>query len=82
MPEDPRVNLSIYDLLGREDATLVNEVKKMGSFEVEWNARLNGVVGQASNLSSGVYICRFSAIGLASDSKQYFTDVKKMLLVR
>ncbi|MBU2636148.1 MAG: T9SS type A sorting domain-containing protein [Bacteroidetes bacterium] len=73
LPEDSRVNLSIYDLLGREAATLVNEVKKMGSFEVEWNA---------SNLSSGVYICRFSAIGLASDSKQYFTDVKKMLLVR
>ncbi len=31
------VRLTIYDLLGREVATLVNEQLKPGTYEVEWN---------------------------------------------
>jgi hypothetical protein len=40
------VKLTVYDILGREAATLVNEQLKPGSYEVEWNA---------SNDPSGVY---------------------------
>jgi|GEM_PF-207588 len=40
------VKISVFDVLGREMATLVNEEKAPGSYEIEWNA--NG-------LSSGVY---------------------------
>jgi hypothetical protein len=36
----------VYDILGREVATLVNEEKPAGSYEVEFDG---------SNLSSGVY---------------------------
>jgi hypothetical protein len=39
----------VHDLLGRELATLVNEVKQPGTFTVEWNG---------SAVSSGVYFCR------------------------
>ncbi|MDP2365141.1 MAG: YCF48-related protein, partial [Ignavibacteria bacterium] len=39
--------LKIYDVLGKEVATLVNEEKPAGNYEVNWNA---------SNLSSGVYM--------------------------
>ena len=39
--------LKIYDILGNEVATLVDEYRDAGSYEVDWNA---------SNLSSGVYI--------------------------
>jgi hypothetical protein len=38
--------LSIYDILGREVAVLVNQQLQPGSYEVEWNA---------SNYTSGVY---------------------------
>jgi hypothetical protein len=38
--------LSVYDILGREVATLVNEKLNPGTYEVEWNA---------SNYPSGVY---------------------------
>jgi hypothetical protein len=41
------VELRIYDVLGKEVATLLNESKPAGSYEVEWNA---------SDLPSGVYI--------------------------
>ncbi len=40
------VKLIIYDLLGREVATLVNEELKPGTYETDWDA---------SNFSSGVY---------------------------
>ncbi|WP_337873283.1 T9SS type A sorting domain-containing protein, partial [Ignavibacterium sp.] len=40
------VTLKVYDLLGNEVATLVNDYKSAGNYEVEFNA---------SNLSSGIY---------------------------
>ena len=46
------VTLKIYDLLGRELATLVNEEKSAGSYEVRWNA---------ANLPSGVYFYQLKA---------------------
>jgi len=46
------VRLSVYDLLGREVAVLVNERKAPGSYEVTFEAR---------NLASGVYYYRFEA---------------------
>jgi Secretion system C-terminal sorting domain len=46
------VSLRVYDVLGKEVATLVNEYKPAGKYEIEFNA---------SNLSSGVYYYRLTA---------------------
>jgi hypothetical protein len=46
------VTLKIYDILGNEVATLVNEQKSPGSYEVEWNA---------DSYSSGVYFYSLQA---------------------
>jgi 7,8-dihydropterin-6-yl-methyl-4-(beta-D-ribofuranosyl)aminobenzene 5'-phosphate synthase len=46
LPVNSMVSLKIYDLLGREIATLVNEEQSAGWKEVEWNA---------SAFSSGIY---------------------------
>jgi len=46
------VSLKIYDVLGNELATLVNEEKPAGNYEVNFNA---------SKLSSGVYFYRIQA---------------------
>jgi photosystem II stability/assembly factor-like uncharacterized protein len=46
------VNLRIFDLLGREVATLVNEQRPVGDYSVKW---------EAGNLPSGVYFCRLQA---------------------
>lgn len=53
--------LKVYDILGREVATLVNEEKPAGNYEVEFNA---------SNFSSGVYFYRLQA-GSFSDTKKF-----------
>jgi hypothetical protein len=52
--------LTIYDLLGREVTTLVNEQLKPGSYEVEWDA---------SNYPSGVYFYKLSS-GNYSETKK------------
>lgn len=54
------VQLKIYDILGNEISTLVNEEKASGRYEVEFNA---------SNLPSGVYIYKLQA-GKFSESKK------------
>ncbi len=46
------VTLKVFDVLGREVGTLVNEPMNPGSYSVEWNA---------ANLPSGVYIYRLTA---------------------
>ncbi len=49
--EGQGVKLSIYDILGREVATLVNEELKPGTYEVEWDASTN---------PSGVYFYKLT----------------------
>ncbi len=44
--------LTVYDVLGREVATLVDEVKAPGSYEVRFDG---------SGLASGVYVYRLTA---------------------
>ncbi len=46
------VTLKVYDILGREVATLVNEQRKAGYYEVEFDG---------SNLTSGIYFYRIQA---------------------
>ncbi|MCW8818584.1 MAG: YCF48-related protein [Ignavibacteriaceae bacterium] len=46
------VTIKVYDVLGREVATLVNEEKSAGRYEVEFNA---------SSLTSGIYFYRMEA---------------------
>ncbi len=52
LPVNSFVSLKVYDVLGREAATLVNEYKPAGKYEVEFNA---------SSLPSGVYIYKLTA---------------------
>ena len=50
------VTLKVYDLIGKEIVTLVNEYKPAGSYEVEFNS-----VSSIKNLASGIYFYRLQA---------------------
>ena len=52
VPAGGLVTLKLYDILGREVATLASGDRSAGSFEAQLDAR---------NLPAGVYICRLSA---------------------
>ncbi|MBK6912767.1 MAG: T9SS type A sorting domain-containing protein [Ignavibacteriales bacterium] len=62
--------LLVYDILGNEVATLVNEQQSPGSYEVEFNT---GAL-QGMSLPSGVYYYRLKA----GD----FVETKKMVLLK
>lgn len=51
IPKQDKVTLKIYDLLGKEIATLVNNELNAGSYSVEFDA-----VNVSKNLSSGIYL--------------------------
>ena len=52
LPDDARVTLKVFDLLGREIATLVDGLVQAGSYSVTWNA---------ASFGSGAYFARLSA---------------------
>jgi hypothetical protein len=52
LPESGFTTLKVYNMLGKEVATLVNESLKPGTYEVDWNA---------SQYSSGVYFYKLEA---------------------
>ena len=60
VPYQSKVTLKVYNILGSEVATLVNESKPAGSYNVTFNA------GQ---LSSGVYFYQLTAGSFVSTKK-------------
>jgi photosystem II stability/assembly factor-like uncharacterized protein len=62
IPKSSFVNLKVYDILGKEVATLVNEEKLPGEYEVEFSAKGGSASGgNAYNLSSGIYFYHMQA---------------------
>ncbi|KAA0236676.1 MAG: T9SS C-terminal target domain-containing protein, partial [Chlorobiota bacterium] len=64
IPADGNVTLKIYDILGEEVSTLVNEFQQAGTFDV---------VFDGSNLSSGVYYYQLTSGELTSTKKMMLT---------
>jgi len=69
IPEREFVKLNIYDILGNEITTLINEELSPGEYEVEFSAE-----SSIKNLASGIYFCT-----LKSGS---FFQTKKMILLK
>ncbi len=60
IPKQTLVELKIYDILGREVTTLLNEEQKPGKYKVQF---------EGHKLSSGVYIYRIKAAEYISSKK-------------
>ena len=67
LPTNCMVTLKVYDILGREVATLVNELQKGGNYKVLFSA-------DKYRLASGVYFYRLSAGS--------YSFVKKMIILK
>ena len=70
LPASVTVSLNIYDILGRNVITLVNEQQNAGSYIVEWNGKNSSGI----QVTSGIYFYRLEA------GRNAFT--KKMLLLK
>lgn len=69
IPEDGLTTLKIYDLLGQEIQTIVNEELKSGAYKFNWNA---------SGFPSGIYFYTLTFRGTNSN----FNSTKKMVYLR
>jgi subtilase family serine protease len=72
LPQAAHVVLKIFNMLGQEVSTVVNEERPAGFHAVQWDARA---------YPSGVYTYRFEATS-QSHPRSSFTGVKKMLLIK
>jgi hypothetical protein len=72
LPEASAVKVQVFDVLGRVVATVVNERRDAGIYEVPFNA---------SGLSSGTYFYRLEARSSGSQAGS-FVETKKMVLVK
>jgi len=70
LPNAGYVTLKVYDILGREVVTLVNEVKAAGSYSA---------IFDGDKLASGVYIARLIA---QSKERKSFVQTMKMLMLK
>ena len=70
LPTDANVTIAIYDLVGRQVRTLVNQQVTAGFHSTLWNATND----MGSPVSAGVYIYTITA--------NDFRDVKKMILLK
>jgi hypothetical protein len=60
LPRTENITLKVYDMLGREVATLVDGREDAGEHSVKWNAE---------GFASGVYFCRMQANGIVLTQK-------------
>ncbi|MGE5497920.1 MAG: discoidin domain-containing protein [Syntrophothermus sp.] len=71
LPEDCRVKISVYNLLGKQVAVLADEVQTAGSRQI---------IFDASRINSGVYFYTINASSL--NGKNSFSKVRKMTLIK
>ena len=70
LPEQVRVELRIYNVLGQEVATLLDAIHPAGAYKVHWDSQSTSGI----SVASGMYVYRIKA--------GKFADAKKMMLIR
>ncbi len=71
LPDDAHVRIVVYDMLGREVKVLLDDERKVGCYDVKFDA---------AGIASGVYFYRMTAEPLGGDKP--FSQVKRLLVVR
>jgi hypothetical protein len=71
LPVDSHIKLVIYNTIGQVVKILVNDIRKTGTHEINFNA---------SYLSSGVYFYTIQSTSI--DGRQNYTSTKKMIFLK
>ena len=75
IPETAKVTIKIFNLLGQEIRTLLDEEKEAGQFSVYWDGKDNF----GKQVTSGIYIYQIRAYSV---TQRNFIHTRKMLLLR
>ena len=76
LPEDALVNITIYDILGREVRTLVNQTQDAAHRSVIWDATND----YSMPVSAGIYLYQIQARQINSGQEGEFVQTNKMVL--
>jgi len=71
--QSSNVLIKVFDILGNEIETLINEKQPVGTYEVNW---------YAASMPSGVYFYQLRAVDPSISSGQGFVETKKMVLLK
>jgi hypothetical protein len=75
VPEESRVKLAVFDMLGREIKSLTEDVRSAGTYNVLWDGKnAEGLV-----MESGVYFYRMTA---TTGSGKMTTETQRMILMK
>ncbi len=77
LPEDSHISLRLYNALGEEIRTLVDDIRSAGFTAVEWDGRNSN----GESVASGVYFYRIQANALGNPEHS-FTSLRKMILMK
>jgi hypothetical protein len=72
IPTQSKLLIKVYDVLGNEIATLMDEEKSVGAYELTWNA---------AQLPSGVYFYQLRATPNGGQAGN-FVQTRKMILIK
>ena len=75
LPATGRVDIRVYDMLGREVTMLLDEPQNAGYYSLQWNGK--NAYGQS--VASGVY---FYHIQVSAEGKQVYSSTKRMVLLK
>jgi hypothetical protein len=75
LPNDSKVTLEVYNIIGNKIAQLVNEEQLAGYYSVNFNSSSIN-----RNISSGVYFYRIIAVDKTTGNN--FSSIKKMILLK
>jgi len=77
LPENSFVTIKIFNILGKEVATILNEVQQAGKYSLKFNTTTNRQL-TTNNLSSGVYFYQLRS----SSGGTHVVQTKKMLVLK
>jgi 3',5'-cyclic AMP phosphodiesterase CpdA len=72
LPKDGFVTLKVFNVLGKEIKTLINEFKTQGSYNISFDG---------TNFASGMYFYQLRVSGISGSSNN-FTSTRKMILIK
>ena len=75
LPTDSRVRLTVFDALGREVSTLVNDICAVGYHTVTWDSQSGG-----KPVSSGIYFARIQVTAVNNEGT--YSKLVKLLLLK
>jgi flagellar hook assembly protein FlgD len=75
LAEQSEVTLKIFNTLGQEVRTVINDHRTSGAFRVEWD----GKNSSGTNVASGVYFYTITAQGRSGIT---FTETKKLIMLK